>query len=464
MAEHSPEWVRAVPLGWWLAAAVLLFGAPPPLTAAEQETPPAPAQMAEALVDNLAAGDYEAAREHFDAGMRNALPAERLEQVWRQLTTAAGPFQRRGPTWVREQGGFTTVYVPCHFSRACLSAKVVFGAEGKVSGLWFRPGGVPEPPGPPPYADLALFEEREVTVGAGDTALPATLCLPAGDGPFPGLVLVHGSGPHDRDETVIAVKPFRDLAQGLATRGVAVLRYEKRTKAHPERAAAMAARFTVQEEVIDDALAAARLLRGMPRVAPGRVSILGHSLGGMLVPRIAAQAPEAAGFVIMAGSTRPLDELFVEQINYLARADGSVTDEERRQMREAEAMAERIRALEPSDAGKMEVLLGAAPTYWLDLRGYDPAAAARAVERPLLVLHGGRDYQVTEKDLLRWRAALAERENAAIRQYPTLNHLFVEGEGPSTPLEYERPAHVAERVVTDLAAWLKTGQLPAPPE
>jgi hypothetical protein len=443
---------------------LLILAAGPPLPAAEQQTPPGPVQMAEALVDSMSAGEWEAAREHFDGRMKEALPAERLKQVWGQLTAAAGPFQRRGPSWTTEQGGLTTVYVPCHFERACLSAKVVFGPDGKVSGLWFQPGGAPRPPGPPPYADPALFDEREVTVGEGEAALPGTLCLPAGEGPFPGLVLVHGSGPNDRDETVGAVKPFRDLAQGLATRGVAVLRYEKRTKAHPDQAAAMLARLTVQEEVIDDALAAVRLLRQMPRVAPERVFVLGHSLGGMLVPRIAAQAPEAAGFVIMAGSTRPLEELFVEQMDYIARADGSLTDLERRQMREAQAMAERIRALEPSDAGRTEVLLGAAPTYWLDLRGYDPAEAAKAVERPLLVLHGGRDYQVTGKDLARWRNALEGQDNATIRAYPALNHLFVEGEGPGTPIEYERPAHVAEKAVTDLATWLKTGQLPPPPE
>ena len=97
-------------------------------------------------------------------------------------------------------------------------------------------------------------------------------------------------------------------------------------------------------------------------------------------------------------------------------------------------------------------------SYWLDLRGYDPVSTAAALDLPMLVIQGGRDYQVTvADDLSRWQAGLADRTDVTIRVYPADNHLFFPGEGHSTPAEYEPPQHVDAAVVVDIAAWLGRG-------
>src|SRR5262249_26794773 len=159
-----------------------------------------------------------------------------------------------------------------------------------------------------PYARPDTFRETEVTVGAADWPLPGTLTLPRGDGPFAAVVLVHGSGPHDRDETIGPNKPFRDLAWGLASQGVAVLRYEKRTSEH-------GARFVqlkdpgFKEELLDDAVAAAAVLRKHKEIDPRRIFILGHSLGAFWAPRLGTLDPDLAGLVVLAGNTRPLEDL-----------------------------------------------------------------------------------------------------------------------------------------------------------
>jgi dienelactone hydrolase len=295
------------------------------------------------------------------------------------------------------------------------------------------------------------MKEREVIVGSGEWALPGTLTLPAsGTGPFPAIVLVHGSGPHDRDETVGGTKVFRDLAGGLAARGVAVLRYEKRTKAHGARL--KDAEVTVKEEVVDDALAALALVRSQPEVDAKRVALLGHSLGGMLAPRIAAADPGLAGIAIVAGNARPLHVLALEQLDHLV-STGSATKEQTAAMR---AELEKVGALDPAKppaAGTR--LVGAPAAYWLDLAGYDPAATAHGLGVPVLVLAGGRDYQVGPKDFEVWKSALAALPNATFRLFPKLNHLLVEGDGPSTPAEYERSGHVAAEVVEAVAAWAR---------
>ncbi len=117
----------------------------------------------------------------------------------------------------------------------------------RLSGLSMRPPAPEVPYAPPDYAVAGAYTEREVTVGSGEWALPGTLTMPAGPGRFPAVVLVHGSGPNDRDETFGPNKTFKDLALGLASRGVAVLRYDKRTKVYGAKIAPLK-QFTVKEE------------------------------------------------------------------------------------------------------------------------------------------------------------------------------------------------------------------------
>jgi hypothetical protein len=296
--------------------------------------------------------------------------------------------------------------------------------------------------------------EQAVTVGAGEWTLPGTLTLPAGTGPFPAVVLVHGSGPHDRDETIGPNKPFRDLAQGLADRGLAVLRYDKRSKVHAAKVLEELATFTAWQETVDDAAAAVRILRTRADIHPEQVFVLGHSFGGMMMPRIAQRAPDAAGFIILAGNTRAIGDMMVEQITYVIGLDGEVSNAESLQLEHVKREAARVKdPLALSTAA--EPVLGAGGAYWLDLFGYHPEVAARATTRPLLILQGGRDYQVTLEDFARWKAALVGYPNVTFKLYPRLNHLFIEGSGRSTPAEYARAGRVAETVMDDIASWLK---------
>jgi fermentation-respiration switch protein FrsA (DUF1100 family) len=247
------------------------------------------------------------------------------------------------------------------------------------------------------------------------------------------IVLVHGSGPNDRDETLGPNKPFRDLAWGLADRGIAVLRYEKRTRRYAGKMAGNQS-LTVREETIDDALLAAALLRTHDRIDPKHVFVLGHSLGGMLAPRIAAEDRSLAGLIIMAGATRPLVEVAREQLAYLASlAPGASSPE-----------------------SALQMLLRSAPdSYWKDLEAYKPAQAAALLTMPMLILQGERDYQVTLGDLQGWRDALDGHAGVTIKSYPTLNHLFLPGEGKSTPSEYGRAGHIPDFVLDDIADWIK---------
>ncbi len=287
-----------------------------------------------------------------------------------------------------------------------------------------------------------------MTIGAGLTALPGTLTVPNGKGPFPAVVLVHGSGPNDRDESIGANKPFCDLAYGLASNGVAVLRYDKRTRVHPEQFAHSV--FTVKEETIDDALAAVALLRANAHIDPSRIFVLGHSLGGMLIPRIGLADKHIAGLIIMAGATMPLGETMLRQVRYIASAQGPITAQVQQKIDALAGQVARVNALQSADATSREYIIGVPPAYWLDLRDYHPAEAAKKLTCPLLILQGERDYQVTAADNFKlWQDALHGQPHVTFHLYPRLNHLFIAGDEPSLPAEYNRAGHVDEQVIRD---------------
>jgi fermentation-respiration switch protein FrsA (DUF1100 family) len=144
----------------------------------------------------------------------------------------------------------------------------------------------------------------------------------------------------------------------------------------------------------------------------------------------------------------------VEQARYLAQVDGAISAEEKAQISELEQVMARVDALGPKDASSPQRVFGATASYWLDLRGYDPPAAAVQVKQPMLVLQGERDYQVTMEEFSRWKSALAHRTDVVFHSYAALNHLFVAGTGESVPAEYNTPGHISEGVVRDIAAWI----------
>jgi fermentation-respiration switch protein FrsA (DUF1100 family) len=425
-----------------------------------QVTPPAPqpssdvVQLARAAIDALTAGEFAKIEAQFTDEMKTALASGKLAAGWAAVLQQVGALKGCGTEpKVVKIADKQMVITPCEFERATLDLQFAFDSAGRIGGMSIRPPAKPAPPySLPSYANPSSFSEREITVGSGEWVLPGTLTVPATAGPWPAIVLVHGSGPNDRDETVGPNRPFKDLAVGLASRGIAVLRYDKRSKVHGGKLVAKP--FTVKEEVTDDALEAVKTLRAQQGIDPKRVFVLGHSLGGMLIPRIATADPTIAGLVVLAGPARPLEEAIVAQTRYLANADAQISPVEEKALQEAASVADAVRALKPEDATSSRMIFNAPPSYWLDLRGYDPPSAATRVKPPLLVLHGERDYQVTMEEFARWKEALGSRPDVTLKSYPTLNHLFIAGTGPSLPAEYQAPGHVAEDVVRDIAAWI----------
>ena len=399
------------------------------------------AGVARKALDLFLDGKYADVFAMFTPENQKSLPEAGLAKVGAQFKTY-GALSKIDEPSIQKSGSNTIVVFPAHFEKQNINFRYIINQAGQVAAMFILPGEVPWTR--PAYSKPDTFQEREMTVGTDQWKLPGTLTVPKGSGPYPAIVLVHGSGPNDRDETIFATKVFKDLAEGLASHGIAVLRYEKRTKLYGARVAGMQ-NFTVDDETVTDAARALALLRTQKEVNPQRVYMLGHSLGGYVSPRIAEEDGKLAGIVVLAGNARPIEDLIVEQAEYLGMPA--------KQLEGLKAQAARVKALESADADAPKVM-GMPVSYLLDLKGYDPVAAAKKLTVPMLFLQGERDFQVTTKDLALWKTGLAGRKDVTFKTYPALNHLFVAGEGKSTEAEYRKPGHVAPEVIDDIAKWM----------
>jgi dienelactone hydrolase len=432
-----------------ILAGLSLGAAPPP---AQDEVY---RNQARALVLALTREDFAAASRDFDAAMQKALPEEKLREMWKDLISKVGPFSRIRSVRIDTVDRYRVVVLVCQFEKATLETRVAFDQAGKVAGLNSRAQRPKIDFQPPEYARPDSYEERPLTVGT-DWPLPGTLTVPKGKGPFPVVVLVHGSGPHDRDETIAANKPFRDLAWGLASREVAVYRYEKRTLAHGGRTRKDAKSITVDQEVLEDAGLAVAALAKEKDLDPKRIFVVGHSLGAHVAPVIAQRNEQVAGIVLLAGNTRPLEDLIQEQISGMIAQRGKPGEKDEEYLARLKKQVARAKERDlPDDTPVEDLPLRIPAVYLKSLRALDVVEAARKLDRPILVLQGERDYQVTLADFAGWKKALADRPRARLKTYPDLNHLFIAGKGKSTPEEYERPGHVAREVIDDIAAWIE---------
>lgn len=362
-----------------------------------------------------------------------------------------------------EASGYTSYRVPCRFEVQNVDIVIHTDAQGRIAGIVTMPyTGAQSADGAGGSEEAALPEGAEevplsVPVeGKEGWELSGTLTLPQGDGPFPVVVLVHGSGPNDRDESIGPNKPFRDLAWALAQQGIAVYRYDKRTYVYGAELAADT-EITLDEETVEDAVQAAVTVKAQEKIDPSRVYVLGHSLGGEALPRIsaalAADGQEAAGYIFLAAPARSLTVLMREQYDFLYSL---MPELDETQEKEKEQVYQDLDKLSDPDAlAEDEIVMGAYKKYWQDLESYDPVGSAAGMNGKCLVLQGEEDYQVTMEDYALWQEAYGRDENWKFISYEGLTHLFMEGSRENGSADYALPQHVDDRVISDIASFIK---------
>ena len=311
-----------------------------------------------------------------------------------------------------------------------------------------------------------MIEERIIIGENTKYPLNGLLTLPAGAaGPVPAVVFVHGSGASNMDEKVGKLTPFKDLAQGLARHGIASVRYDKRSFTHGFKMLTDKSQdVTVKVETIDDAVLATELLKRDPRIDPESVFIIGHSMGGMLAPRIDAEGGNYAGLIIMAGSPRKLEEIILDQNEAALRSTkGFVNWIVKKQVSKFAAMFDGMYELSDAEAKKRKMGGGTTLYYFKEMGEHAAPGYLSVCEKPILIMQGEKDFQATaHKDFAAYQQLLAGKENVTFRLYENLSHAFVPSvyaDIMKAKQEYHVEQHIGENVIGDIANWIHNGTL-----
>ena len=397
--------------------------------------------------------NFTAAQAFFDPTLQSKISVADLQKLWDNMNTRLGKFESVDVTQSKAQGEFYAVTMEGKFANATQSFLLAFNKAEKLVGFYIQP----RPAAGttylnPAYADITLYDEKEVYVTAAGHKLVGRLTVPKNAVNFPIVVLVHGTGPSDMDETLGPNKPFKDLAAGLAAKGVASIRYVKRTLVNGNE---FTGSFTVKEETIDDAVAAVTLAGTIPGVDKKQIYILGHNLGGMLAPRIASLAPQLNGIILAEAPARKFADVLVEQNKYLFEVSKDTTQAGKK--RYEDVMTELQRGTVTS-LGKMKpdsILLGLPAAYWVDLNQYNQVEAAKKLKQRILVIQGENDFQVSMEDFNLWKTELSGHPNVTFKQYSDLNHLLSSQVEKGTVTQYQTASSVSETLIIDIVAWIK---------
>jgi len=308
-------------------------------------------------------------------------------------------------------------------------------------------------------AEAEAGAEAKTAAGATEEAAAqaATIVTKAGGDTagIPAVVLVHGSGPQDKDETIGALTPFKDIAHALADKGIATLRYDKRTKIYGRKMMEHPGEVTVETETIDDAILATKLLRADPRI--GKVFILGHSLGAMLAPRIDAEGGNFDGLIIAAGSLRTLREIMLDQITELVKNyKGLVKKLADKQTAKLKADFAAIDALTDAQAKEKKVFGKTRAYYFKEMEEHPAGPYLELSCKPAFIFQGDKDFQgYPDKDFAGYAQLLSDRPNVTLKLFPDLNHVFTHSYATKTAKDYKVPGTVDAQVTDAIAAWIR---------
>lgn len=414
-------------------------------------------KRAERIYQYLIAGQGDSIYAALNDEAQSQLSPTLFNDFHRQLEAQYGTLQSTSSWRQQETQGIMFYYRDMTFGTTALRLLLAFDADGRMNTIRLIPTPV-QADSPTVALDSTKAVERDIIVETDAFRLPGTLTLPRVEKgrKVPCVILVHGSGPNDRDETIGPNKPFRDLAWLLAQHGIAVIRYDKRTKVYGNGSVPKGRKLDMDTETCDDALSAVRLAATLPEIARDSIFVLGHSQGGMMAPRIAQRSKDVAGIIILAGLARRFEDAIMQQSEYIASLTGTVSPQVRAQLDELQRQVANVKRLGTTAFNdSIPLPLGLPKEYWEFLRTYNAAKTASALSCPILVLQGGRDYQVTMDDHRLWTMALAIKPHAQLKVYPKLNHILQEGDGKSTPTEYNEARPVPAYVAEDIAGFIR---------
>lgn len=405
-------------------------------------------RLADQLLQYIMEGKGEQAHQMLSESLKDKITAAQMGGLWSKLATQVGAYQGK-TEWVDAQvPQRTACYCTITFSNLSLRCNASFDNDGRADGINFVPA-----PSAPQKVQNNKLNEVTIKVTTGGYQMLGILCMPTGKTNVPMVIFASGSGPNDADETIGPNKIFRDIAQGLAENGIASIRFDKRTRVYGKECVPQGEELTLEHEYLQDIHSAIEQAKQVAGIDSKRIFIIGHSQGANVAPFLATQNPELKGIVMLSGNAHPFEDLLVPQMTYLASLDGLTKEDEAELAKLSEQVANVKLINKKKFNPNIALPLNLPASYWKSLMNYNHIKTAKALTCPILIMQGERDYQVTMEDFNLWKKKLGKK-NVTFKSYPSLNHLYLESEGKSTPAEYMKPSKVPSYVVTDIAEWV----------
>ncbi len=396
------------------------------------------------------------AREYQQAGalqsqqLKEAFGVQAMKQSHEQIIEQYGEPQMEYSTQSVEQQGYQVFIRIVKTTKGFIRLTVSVDKENKIAGFFVAPA--PDPRKKVAYIKEADFEEKVVKFGKEGWELDAVLAIPNHKASYPVIILVGGSGPTDMNGTIGANTPYKDIAQGLASSGIGVLRYNKRTAQYPSRIADALSedKSLLEVEYIEDIIEAIKFVSEYKEA--DAIILAGHSLGGTLVPQVAANSEAVDGLILLAPGVRRLAQISLDQNRYV-KEYANITDD---QMAQVEAFFNMILNHElPED---YPIQSGMTAGYYYECDNYRPIDDLEQYRKPVLVLQGEEDFQVTmADDFIPLREAFGQRDSFTFVSFEALNHLFIKTEKDVFHWtdEYDKPGFVDDDLIMTIVDWVE---------
>jgi dienelactone hydrolase len=406
------------------------------------------------FIKQMERAQFDSCYKLFDTVVTNKINSEMLKQMWESIPRFTGDYI--GYSDIRSEKKDTTesVFIRCAFEKTKMDLALSFNQEKKIIGIFFLPPKNAATYEMPEYNKSHKYYETKLSVKTGTLEMPGILLMPNVIENPPVVILLGGSGPTDKDGTVGPNKVLKDIAVGLSSMGIATYRFDKRTIKYGSEIQHNISKFGIEQEVIEDAISAVKLIKNYPNTKYSKIFIAGHSLGAYCAPLVAKNSKDVLGIILLAGNARPLEDLILEQYTYIYSLD-SIDSQEKAELKKIEEQVARVKNTKLLKASQEKDLpLNLNSYYWQSLKKYDHIKTAKSIKQPVLVLQGERDYQVTMKDYEIWTKELSSNTKNKFISYPKLNHLFISGDSKSIPEEYDKPGHVDEAVIKSMVDFI----------
>ena len=403
-------------------------------------------KIARNFVNLLNLGKYKDAEGMLSKMVSLSLGAQgiTLKDIWEKLVEMNGEFEGISGVNKNNLGEYIQFDLLTKFKRGKITLRVVLDRDNKIAGFFLLPKSAFKNYKLPDYVDKNSFKEEDIIIGK-KWKLPGKFTFPVNKKRFPVVILIHGSGPLDMDETIGKNKPFKDIAWGLASRGIGVLRYEKRTKKYPN---CVKKGFTIFDETIEDVLFAIKILKKDKRVS--NIFLLGHSLGATILPKIVSLTrTKIDGIILLAPTSHGFyAEIIPDQLERLAVKNGKI---EKKEEKKIEKIREIISKIKKHKFKMGERVLNVPISYWYDLLKYNPILTAAKLNIPILILHGKNDFQISEVDFSNWVKRLKNKKRITIMDFEGLNHLFMKSNSTNY---HTKSLNVDVKVINEMVNWI----------